>query len=163
MAIEYKRLVREFRDGDRALSKKVLDEALRFGDFEVAQEALNCIRTGMPPNPFSIKTSFQRGQIVTVLRGPKGALQFVLSVMDIYVSEGSHDYRIRGIDLGYHSFVPKYEGQIGQECEVLEGSTCYYDGSGLAAHEFVPQLFYAGQEALEKFLMEKYEQIFGDD
>lgn len=40
-------------------------------------------------------------------------------------------------DLGYHRLTPAYEGQqvLSEECELLGGKPCYYDGSGLMAQD----------------------------
>lgn len=64
-------------------------------------------------------------------------------------------------DLGYHSKVPRYEGQtsMGQECDIL-GGECYYDGSTLNAEPVFELLIAEGHEAVWDYLKQYYKDIF---
>lgn len=66
------------------------------------------------------------------------AVQFLLSFAS-YLSSVKTSYsggEIKAFDLGYHSPKPMYEGQPSNECHLLEGGICYYDGSCLNADSF---------------------------
>jgi len=64
-------------------------------------------------------------------------------------------------DIGYHSPVPRYEGQdpMSDICEVL-GGVCYYDGSSLAAEEIFNTLIEKGEEATWKRIEDRYTSTF---
>jgi hypothetical protein len=65
-------------------------------------------------------------------------------------------------DLGYHSPIPHYEGQIvvDEHCKYLDGRPCYYDGSGLNALRVYNILLEKGSEGVWKELEEYYENTF---
>lgn len=65
------------------------------------------------------------------------------------------------VDLGYHSRLPRYEGQavMDGECHLLKGP-CYYDGSGLNAHKPFSILVHEGSERLWEFLELYYYETF---
>lgn len=56
-------------------------------------------------------------------------------------------------DLGYHSRVPRYEGQsaIDENCEYI-GGPCFYDGSSLNAEQPFELLLSNGEAAVWQFL-----------
>lgn len=106
-----------------------------------------------------------------VLRGKKGAVQFVLNLPDSQPEPPgywNHERLDRSklfgplpTDLGYHSPVPRYEGQepMSGECDVL-GGPCYYDGSGLNAEHPYRVLCNDGGEALWEYLERYYAATF---
>ncbi len=67
-------------------------------------------------------------------------------------------------DLGYHSYVPMYEGQEPMHgiCDVLN-TICYYDGSGLNADEPFRVLCNEGGDALWAYLDAVYRNRFYND
>ena len=99
------------------------------------------------------------------LHGPKGVIQFVVYTgwyIPTLVRELGHHGEPLPADVGYHSYVPMYEGQepITPGCEILGGSKCYYDGSGLRAYEYFDTLTKEGGEAVWKLMEEEYERRF---
>jgi hypothetical protein len=160
---QYERLLREFRGGDISLAKEVLDESLRRGAFDEAQQALDTMRSGVGKVPYFMRTEFQEGRILSYLRGPKGAIQFMAMLLP-GLEGGSPllgGFRMTGTDVGVHSLEPLYEGmQVMGECPILDGAQCYYDGSGLRAMEELPRIVQGGQEYLREFLEAEYEAHF---
>lgn len=166
MSEKYTRLLKTFKEGDLVLAHEVIREALRKGDFDSAQEALDSLRSNAPPSPYSIKTTFEEaGRVLTLLRGPKGAVQFLLNMRLPTNHEENiiHDASVMAWDLGYHSPKPMYEGHEPMEgvCPYI-GTTCYYDGSGLNAQRFLPELIKGGGKILEEYLIKYYNLIFED-
>jgi hypothetical protein len=99
--------------------------------------------------------------------GPEGAVQFLLYT-DWYPEASQHRLRNaphilaqpQPLDIGYHSKKPRYEGQDPREnCSVI-GCTCYYDGSGLYAEEWVEGFRHGGTEWLWPRLEQYYRHIF---
>lgn len=157
---DYLRMIRNFRDGELSLCNKILNEASRRGDYDLAQEALDAMKKGHG-EAFFMKTLYTKGGILSYLRGPKGAVQFL-----VFVSPQSETdafvYSLFPADVGYHSFVPIYEGMTGtKDCMVLEGAECFYEGSGLRAIEVFPKILEGGENFLREFLEEEYKRIFG--
>lgn len=91
------------------------------------------------------------------------------------------DFLIRpiGADVGYHSKIPRYEGQTpmgvyhshkedgtieihGEPllCGYLDGAPCYYDGSSLEAVSLLKKLVSHGEEYVWKYLENYYTQTF---
>lgn len=104
-----------------------------------------------------------------VLKGKKGAVQFVFST-GMYLLEthkewlsrfGYNDNSYMGLDVGYHSPYPMYEGQTIQEdkCEWIE-KACYYDGSTLRVVKFLDVFVREGDEAVWKLLEQDYKERF---
>jgi hypothetical protein len=111
--------------------------------------------------------------------GPKGAVQFVLSTgwypniikkttFTDWSDWGELEVRKPGPndapmpwDLGWHSPVPRYEGQepMSGECSVIQGE-CYYDGSGLNANKPFSILVHEGSDRLWEFLELYYRETF---
>ena len=91
-----------------------------------------------------------------VLKGPKGAVQFVMD------SGWWNQSKPRGTDIGYHSPTPRYDGQTAmqQHCEHT-GGICYYDGSSLRAdEEWMPQFLKGGTAWLWPRLEAEYRAVF---
>ena len=103
------------------------------------------------PDP---KKNYGIGSVILrmVLKGPAGAVQFMLytnwclphvqeELLVRASSRGASSIRALFFplpaDKGYHSPVPRYEGQeaISESCPYLDGRPCYYDGSSMAADE----------------------------
>ena len=110
-----------------------------------------------------------------VLKGPKGAVQFLIGTdwypkhvqeerrrPDGRLWESSYRIRPNGWDIGYHSPVPRYEGQDALSCTILASGKCYYDGSSLRADEWIPEFLTGGTDWLWPQLEREYEAVFGD-
>lgn len=106
-----------------------------------------------------------------VLKGPKGAYQFILDtgwdlphVQEYLVKE--HDQpknycrNPMPADVGYHSSKPMYEGQtqMSGKCEFVEGGKCYYDGSTLHANSVYLMLLEGGSEKVWQYLEKLYKE-----
>ncbi len=110
-------------------------------------------------------------RITFILKGPKGAVQFMIGT-DWFLPHTQkenrnwqHDFDIRfdkikpvGWDVGYHSPISKYEGQTPMEskCDFVTGGTCYYDGSGLLANDWIPHFLAGGTKWLWPKLEDEY-------
>lgn len=98
------------------------------------------------------------------LIGERGAVQFVLYT-DWHLPHVDRELRAKGsklsptpADLGYHSFIPLYEGQCEQaKCNVL-GCKCFYDGSGLNAEPIYEILLREGSEGVWTALESYYDE-----
>lgn len=105
-----------------------------------------------------------------VLRGPDGAVQFLLFTNwmlphveeELDAKHGSHTLcHPQPADLGYHSPRPMYEGQEPTPgCPYLDGKPCFYDGSGLNAERVFRVLVAEGGEAMWKELESYYASTF---
>lgn len=110
-------------------------------------------------------------QLRLVLKGSRGAVQFLLYTdwhLPHVVQELDHKgYRFAPspADLGYHSLVPRYEGQepITDACPYLDGQPCYYDGSSLAADAVWLRLLNDGDAGVWAALEDYYRHVFGDE
>ena len=128
-------------------------------------------------NPEPSKNSGIHGvEIIFVLKGKKGATQFVIytnwflpSVQKEQYWKGNISSRLKygspepmGADIGYHSLTPQYKGQTKTKdnCPYLDGKPCYYDGSSLRADEFIPAFLAGGSDAVWKMLEEDYRRRF---
>lgn len=128
----------------------------------------------MEPDDGTDKTNYGIGsvQIRFVLKGPKGAIQFLVGT-DWYpphVQQATFDnprawrntyFQIRpdGWDVGYHSLTPMYDGQntVSDSCEYLDGKPCYYDGSSLRADTWVKEiLLKEGSDGVWKAMEKEY-------
>ena len=99
-----------------------------------------------------------------LLKGPVGAVQFLIytnwqlkHVEEEFRNKDTGDHilcRPMPADIGYHSFIPRYEGQeiIQENCPYLDGKPCYYDGSGLNALRVFELMVKEGGEAMWKYL-----------
>jgi hypothetical protein len=117
--------------------------------------------------------------IYFILKGDKGATQFAVytdwTLPHVQDEQKDRDFRglsgikPMGIDVGYHSPKPMYEEQDALcgpgECKyVPEGESCYYDGSGLRADQWVRDfLLPKGSEGIWEALKEEYVRLFGEE
>lgn len=112
-------------------------------------------------------------EIVFYVKDVEGAIQFRLMTNWIpFITENKFmygmDYKFPApdlyplpADLGYHSRSPFYEDQYKTEsCSVLDGDTCYYDGSGLNASLAFSVLVNQSEEELWIFLEKYYNSVF---
>ena len=108
-----------------------------------------------------------------VLRGPKGATQFVLytgwnlphvqkelDTRSAYARLHSRPEYPMPADLGYHSPTPRWEGQTASECSLLPGGVCYYGGSGLNAERIYQVLLERGSDGVWSELENYYRELF---
>lgn len=93
--------------------------------------------------------------LLFLVRNELGAIQFTL--LTGWYPDWRKGHPPLPSDLGYHSPLPKYEGQepASGKCPWLNDKPCYYDGSTLNAEEPFNILITEGESALWKFL-EKY-------
>ena len=117
-------------------------------------------------------------EMVWYVKGDKGAIQFVLYTGWYANTIGTPDLSWDALsasccqhphalgypmpaDLGYHSPVPRYEGQspMSDKCTILDGP-CYYDGSSLNAYKPFSILVHEGGDALWAYLDEYYRSTF---
>lgn len=113
------------------------------------------------------------------VRGPEGAVQFkvftnwhlphVMRETDAKIQSNSVNrfalkfaYHPIPADIGYHSYVPHYEGQtmMSENCHVLHGKPCYYDGSTLDAEPVFDLLVAEGGDAVWARLEQYYRRTF---
>ena len=108
-----------------------------------------------------------------VLKGKEGAVHFVFGT-GMYLPEThrqwinkpefrDHDpVRYMGDDVGYHSLIPRFEGQSinKDKCEWLDNKPCYTDGSALRADEWMNILVKEGGEKIWEMLEEDYKERF---
>jgi hypothetical protein len=110
------------------------------------------------------------------LIGPCGATQFVVST-SWYLEENmrnlmaKHDmtandpynycpFKPMPTDVGYHSYVPMYKDQTPMEdCNLLGGADCYYDGSSLQAVSVFNQFKEEGEDSVWAVLISRYEEL----
>lgn len=83
-----------------------------------------------------------------ILKGPKGAVQFMFSVncfLPHVIEENGPNFlqsnMFEGYDVGYHSPKPMFEGHGEMDCDLLDTGKCYYDGSSLQAGEWAKEIF----------------------
>lgn len=69
---------------------------------------------------------------------------------------------LMGIDVGYHSPTPRYEGQTFMKCNILPGGQCYYDGSGLRAEEWFKIFLEEGDAKIWQLLEQQYNELFNN-
>lgn len=112
-------------------------------------------------------------QIWFILKGPKGAVQFMAG-FGIYLPHLYPEYlqkfgsdslksEITGWDVGYHALEPQYEEQSPMgECDVFDGKPCYYDGSSLRAEEWGQEIFSVRGQQPEELIWSKLEQEYKD-
>ncbi len=107
----------------------------------------------------------QSAELAFYLKGAKGTIQFVIAtgwrLPHMVEKAGGIFSPVRApypSDLGYHSPVPRYEGQPRgvDSCEWLNGEPCYYDGSSLNARPVFDILVSQGHEAMWTRLAEEY-------
>jgi hypothetical protein len=114
-----------------------------------------------------------------VLKGPKGAIQFLIYT-GWHLPHVQQELNRRLVqecdrcavechgpmaaDVGYHSPAPQYNGQtvVQDDCPYLDNKPCYYDGSGLQAEEVFVILLNEGSEGVWRELERRYQELFGD-
>lgn len=103
---------------------------------------------------------------VMTLKGEEGATCFYFStgiylpyIRDQHKEEGFYPPAMGHI-VNYHSIKPLYNGQVKQECDILDGKICYNDGSYLKADKWFNILVTEGDSAIWKRLEEYYNRIF---
>lgn len=166
------------------------DEFIRITELTPAYDGRPTARGGrsewrtpsMPPDDGTQSTDYGVGsvQIRMVLKGSKGAVQFVVGT-DWYPPHVQEEFattydrrsyfsplldrKPRGMDVGYHSPHPTYDGQIAitESCEYLGGRPCYYDGSTLRAEEWVETLLKEGSEGIWVLLEKEYRRVFEEN
>ena len=113
-------------------------------------------------------------EIRFVSKGEKGAVQFLLYTgwLPKRITPSRIGFRdcawgrgdVTPADLGYHSKMPRYDGQsvMQESCEYCDGQPCYYDGSALNANDAMYALVNGGLKGAWKFLDEYYSCVFED-
>ncbi len=108
-------------------------------------------------------------ELTFYLKGDEGAVQFKLFTgwdLPHVRAEHKDSHTLCNIypmpaDLGYHSRKPVYDDQKPREnCHVLDGQPCYYDGSGLNAEPVFDLLVTEGHEAVWVALENYYQETF---
>ena len=107
-----------------------------------------------------------------ILKGPKGAAQFLVytnwhlpSVREEWdAMVKAHLLQPLPADVGYHAYVPQYEGQesLTESCRYLEDGPCFYDGSGLSAQRVFDRFVTEGEDAVWEELQLVYDDIQGN-
>jgi hypothetical protein len=111
------------------------------------------------------KTSHGQGSVGLgfYVGNEKGFVQFTLLTGWYYGWQDDDIFkapRVMPSDLGYHSPVPRYDGQTSMGTCFLLGKECYYDGSSLNAEDPFNILIQKGEDALWLFLETFHNQIF---
>lgn len=113
-----------------------------------------------------------------VLKGPEGAVQFLISTNWQLPHVAEEQKRAPAVapwphlvcgptpaDIGYHSSRPIWEYQVKDgpafdECPWLDGQPCYYEGSGLHARDVFAIFTEHGEQAMWDYLRAYYEDTF---
>lgn len=100
-----------------------------------------------------------------LLQGPKGIIQFCYEMIASPQNQDHYllHYQLMGSDVGYHAYVPLYEGQSPMEACPFLGCDCYYDGSSLAGSEMLHKLLTCGHEAVWHALELRYMNTLNDN
>lgn len=127
------------------------------------------------PNP-SKNYGIHGVELRMVLKGPKGATQFVLYTnwMLPHVERETwakgHDTetlriltRPTAADLDYHWHRPHYSGHDARKCDLLPAGECYYDGSSLNAERVFDVLRSEGSDGVWRELESLYRSLEADD
>jgi hypothetical protein len=89
-----------------------------------------------------------------VVLGPRGAVNLTFGAPH-------HGLGHYGVDFGYHSPRPMYDGQEPEDkCEVLGEVQCFYDGSGLRADRYVGLFRDGNDEAIFAVLEADYASTY---
>jgi len=100
-----------------------------------------------------------------VLKGELGAVQFLIFT-NWQLPHVQREFGHQGpmaADIGYHSPMPMYDGQIQMaDWEYLDGKPCYYDGSGLYANHFFDVMVSQGGDAMWAAIEQYYVERFGE-
>jgi len=109
-----------------------------------------------------------------ILRGEHGAVQFLIftnwrpkqATKRLRAEMSPSNYFLfepMPADVGYHSKVPRYEGQHAMEnCVYVQtpDGKCYYDGSTLHAEQVYDILLEKGSEGVWEYLGKYYDSVF---
>lgn len=130
----------------------------------------------MKPDDGTPSTNYGVGsvKIMFILKGDKGVVQFLCYTnwYPPHVQKGRHNKPTRYFDMqplpadrGYHSPVPRYEGQtiVDNNCEWLDGQPCYYDGSSLNADPIRDVLLKEGSDGVWRELEAYYHRVFKEE
>ena len=111
-------------------------------------------------------------EIAFTVKGKEGAVQFLIYTNWMPRScRKAWDELVEATILlpmaanrGYHSRVPRYEGQqvTSKDCK-WTGGKCYYDGSSLNAEPLLDLLIEEGEEKVWAKLEKYYKKVFKDD
>lgn len=120
------------------------------------------------PLPTKLKREFlirptddgQSAQFVWTVSGPDLVVQFVLSFHDHKRGEHLTDTYAMAWDLGYHCSFQPHEYSFGNECDLLPGGRCWYDGSSLNAKELFEKVRREGTDTLWQELEDYYESCW---
>lgn len=125
------------------------------------------------PNP-SKSYGIHGMEITFYVIGPEGAIQWNIYTNWHVASARKHlegfprstyddPWRPSGYDLGYHSKRPLYDGQEPRDnCHLVDGGVCYYDGSGLNAELPIEGFLNGGEDWLWPKLEAYYAHTFLD-
>lgn len=118
------------------------------------------------------------GRLTFIVKGSKGAIQFVMGtpfypasavqhLINHYANDGREIAKSMapfGWDVGCHSSVPRYEGQepMQSHCDVI-GGKCFYDGSSLQAEEWLSEFLINGTNWLWPELERRYRSTFDEE
>jgi len=101
-----------------------------------------------------------------VLKNEKGAVHFMFSTgmwlkQNRDLSKDMNKLFPMGVDVGYHSPTPHFEGQNAHgKCQWLDDRECYCDGSALRAEEWIEVLLNEGSDPIWKMLEEEHNILF---
>lgn len=112
-------------------------------------------------------------ELAFYLSGPNGTIQFVIYThwhlphVQAETDSKPNDPRVPYMfhkpspaDIGYHSKVPRYEGQTpiaeSGQCKFIPDGPCYYDGSGLNAERVFDIMVEGGTDALWAEMERRY-------
>lgn len=117
-------------------------------------------------------SNYGRGslRIRFLLHGPRGTVQFLWATgvtperqMEARVGytheEWMHSAPM-GFDVGYHADEPQYGDDEARDCDYRPSGSCYYDGSSLAADEFLEVFLTEGEDAMWAGLHQRYVSWF---
>lgn len=100
-----------------------------------------------------------------LLRGPNGAIQFVMTTGWVPGDRGvdptvAHLFPM-GMDLGYHAHSPQRDDHVQdrRECPYLDGRPCFYDGSPLNAEPVLKAFITRGDVAVWEALREYHDSL----
>jgi hypothetical protein len=113
-------------------------------------------------------------EMVWLVIGPLGAVQWKVVALDwmpgavdeMGIARGAHSGDLGAIysaDLGYHSPKPlsEYQAEWGRDdCDLLPGGVCFYDGSGLNAGPILAEFLAHGPHAVWAALTAYYREVF---
>lgn len=98
------------------------------------------------------------------LKNAKGVIQFIFSTGINLKHLRNKPLLLLGYDVGYHSPCPQYADQtlFTDNCPLLDGRKCYYDGSGLQAEEYMEVFISEGPDAVWLKMENLHKERFGN-